>query len=115
MGLADDELRSTNARFFFTKSEDWRYEREVRMLAMPREADKTIPGEHPVYLFNFPREAVRKVILGHQMPAKLKEEFVGLIEEQYPRAALWQAQLDQLLETLCGQSSQMERRFLARL
>ena len=39
--------------FFFTKSEDWKYEQELRMIANPEIADRRVDGAdgHDIYLF----------------------------------------------------------------
>lgn len=62
----------TAADAFFTKSVDWSYEREWRQWRLVRSADVTIdsPSEQSdeeVALFEFPREAVRFVLLGMDM------------------------------------------------
>lgn len=80
----------------YYKSTHWSYERELRMLHNLEHADcnKNIdPNGHRVYLFNFPVETVREVILGCQMPALLRNEVISLVREKYPNAKLYQAEM----------------------
>jgi hypothetical protein len=50
---------------FFVKSAHWSYEREWRILRALQDASLTKPTTpFPVYLFPFPREAVKSVIIG---------------------------------------------------
>jgi hypothetical protein len=92
-GLSPDEMQAANEQMLFTKNADWEYEQEVRLLAMPRNADKIIPnpGQPDICLFNFPRDAVRRVILGVRMCQKAKDEIADLIDEKYPHVELDQA------------------------
>jgi Protein of unknown function (DUF2971) len=95
-GLPPDKMEEANEKMLFTKNVDWEYEQEMRLLAMPRDADKIIPVDGPrdICLFNFPREAVRHLILGIRMPDNFKVEIAGLIEEKYPHVELKQARID---------------------
>jgi hypothetical protein len=50
---------------FFTKSSDWAYEKEWRRYKLIRDADRQIDvDDDAIALFNFPRNALRWVILG---------------------------------------------------
>ena len=92
LGLSEPEMQLANEQFLFTKSEDWKYEQEMRLVAMPTRADKTVATERePILLFNFPKDAVYEVILGARMQQKQRDEIAELMEEQYPRASLSQA------------------------
>jgi len=95
--LSDDELGEANDLFFFTKSDSWSYEEEVRILAMPQKASRTIKvaGDCDICLFEFPPECVKEVILGYQMPADKKQAIVDLVQRKYPHAALFQAMLNE--------------------
>jgi hypothetical protein len=66
-----------------TKSHHWAYEEELRMSASPMAADevKSGPNGHQLYLFKFPPESVREVILGHRILAKVEEEIVKVARE----------------------------------
>jgi hypothetical protein len=67
--LTENEAIEANAGFLFTKSTDWKYEREMRLLAMPYKANKILrpDSQPPVFLYDFPIEAVRQVILGNRI------------------------------------------------
>jgi Protein of unknown function (DUF2971) len=53
---------------FLTKSDDWSYEQEWRMLMPLKRADKTVPAlSHAVHLFAVPAEAITGVIFGALM------------------------------------------------
>lgn len=85
-------MQLANEQMLFTKSEVWEYEREMRLVAMPAKADKTIATDgEPVHLFNFPRDAVWEVILGARMQQRHKDEISAVMEELYPKATLTQA------------------------
>jgi hypothetical protein len=95
LGMSYDEMVATNTHFLFTKSVEWRYEREHRVLAMPRDADKTISTDPPIYLFDFPPQSIRTIIFGYRMSALHCEEIARLAKDKYPWASLVQAQLDE--------------------
>lgn len=58
-----NEIEKEHEKFFFTKSIDWEYEKELRMYANPKTADKTFKlGGLDVYLFNFPQECVKRLL-----------------------------------------------------
>ena len=91
-GLSPDEMEIANTQLVLTKSFHWKYEEELRLMAMPSQADKTITIDgKPIHLYDFPTIAVREVIFGCRMATSIKEDFVGLIEEKYPHVALMQA------------------------
>jgi hypothetical protein len=60
---------------FLTKSVDWEYEEEDRLLALLKDADK-IGDEKPysAHLFKIPFDAVSELILGHNAPETLRVE-----------------------------------------
>lgn len=93
--LNNNELSEANDLFFFTKSDSWSYEEEVRILAHPKAASNTIKiaDGYDICLFEFPPECIKEVILGHQMPPDKKHSIVDLVARKYPDAALFQAAL----------------------
>ncbi|MCI4372731.1 MAG: DUF2971 domain-containing protein [Thermoplasmata archaeon] len=95
MGMDAATMEAANEQFFFTKSIDWRYEQEMRVLAMPHRADKslTFAGQPPIHLFNFPKEAIQQVMLGIRTPANIRAEIAGLLDEKYPDVSLLQAKM----------------------
>jgi hypothetical protein len=76
-----------------TKSDCWSYEEELRMIANPRLADKVEVqnGTHEIYLFKFPHESLKEVILGYRMPPDIKLRIQEILETKYPQVQLFQA------------------------
>ncbi|MEK6303336.1 MAG: DUF2971 domain-containing protein [Acidobacteriota bacterium] len=95
--LDDDELGEVNDLFFFTKSDRWFYEEEIRILALPPTASRNIKvaGGCDICLFEFPPECVKEVILGYQMPSDKKQAVVDIVTGKYCHAALFQAALSE--------------------
>jgi len=51
---------------FLTKSPDWSYEEEERLLSTFSLSDKKIHKEpYPIHLFKIPFEAIKEIIVGH--------------------------------------------------
>lgn len=92
-----DEFGEGNDLLFFTKSDRWFYEEEIRILALPQMASRTIKvaGGCDICLFEFPAECVTEVILGYQMPPAKKQAIVDLVARKYCHAALFQAALSE--------------------
>ncbi len=68
--VKDVDIEST----FLTKSTEWAYEREWRMLQHLSEADRTFAQEpYPIHLFQFPLDAINEVIVGAMAPQEFKE------------------------------------------
>jgi hypothetical protein len=77
--------------WFQTKSEEWAYEKEWRMVRALKEASSRIePGIFPVCLFEFPPEAVLEIVVGLRATPSLVREIQDLIPS-FPRASLFQA------------------------
>jgi hypothetical protein len=69
---------------------------QMRMLHNVERADKKITpddGGPTIYLFEYPAETVKEVILGCQMPKLKREEIIALVKEKYPSANLYQAEM----------------------
>jgi hypothetical protein len=63
---------------FLTKSLDWAYEEEDRLLALLKRADKVIEQKpHPVHLFKVPRDAISELIMGHNAPEELRVDILA--------------------------------------
>ncbi len=61
--------------FLLTKSTDWKYEEEERVIALLSLADKLIDVPPlPVALFRIPHEAIVEVIVGLRAPLNLVEK-----------------------------------------
>lgn len=90
-----EELKRANEYIFFTKSADWTYEEELRILANPKAAD-LIPakvGNYDICLFKFPSDCVKEIIFGCRMPSNKRKEIADLVSRKYPDATLLQAEL----------------------
>ncbi len=78
-----------------TKSEDWRYEEEFRIFTETDPAwfsGKQI-RELDLYLFDFPKDAVKEIVFGNQMPFAARLEIAKIIEKDYPDCLLYEAAL----------------------
>jgi hypothetical protein len=77
--------------WFQTKSEEWAYEKEWRIIRSLREARSRIEvGVFPVFLFEFPPDAVLQIVVGLRATSSLLREIQDLIPS-FPRASLFQA------------------------
>lgn len=84
--LAMNLSEVTEKEFFLTKSDHWEYEAEWRMILPFKDANKVVDsGGEMVYLFKYPKSAVRSVIFGARMPAELIRKLVGEVcaDEEY--------------------------------
>ena len=91
-----DDILNDAEELFFTKSKDWEYEEEFRVLADPRQADNSSIQDangNTLYLFEFPADVVREVIFGCRMMKEKRKEISELVESKYPKAKLLQAEL----------------------
>lgn len=92
--LDEFERESVN---ILTKSEHWKYEKELRMCASPIAADDTQPGAdgQPLYRFRFPAESVVELILGCRMSEKYREAIVEIVRDRYRNARLYKTALSE--------------------
>jgi hypothetical protein len=77
-----------------TKSLHWSYEKELRMLHNIEHADINLgpdQGGHNIYLFKFPPETVKEIILGCQISEDKRQELFTVAREKYPEAKIFQA------------------------
>lgn len=85
----DDAAAISNA-LFFSKSVEWQYEQEVRVLRMAMQPpDSLIKG-----VVSFPPALVREIIIGVRMPLEKVREVYRLHESQYNHASLLVATMD---------------------
>ena len=76
--------------WFQTKSEEWAYEKEWRIVRALKEANSWIDaGNFPVCLFEFPPDAVLEIVVGLRATSYLVREIQNLIPS-FPRASLFQ-------------------------
>jgi hypothetical protein len=80
---------------FFTKSDHWSYEEELRLVKNPHCADEVIPSEdgQDIYLFKFPSECLKEIILGHRMLRELRQRILQVVEAKYPEVQLLKAHI----------------------
>lgn len=92
----ESEMREANQYLFFTKSEDWRYEQEMRILADPGSAERRIARENEtdICLFSFAGDAVKEIVVGARMPTESLERFVEIWQKTYSHAGLYLASLN---------------------
>lgn len=94
--MEDFHTQNVAEILLFSKSPHWRYERELRMLHNLKHADLRIEpeaGGDTVYLFKFPVETVREIILGCRMSDSLRQKIVTVAKEKYPLARIFQAKV----------------------
>jgi len=67
-----------------SKLADWAYEREWRLYVKASMADQVVAvGENEVHLVQFPRTAVKKVILGIRTSKEVEEQIRAILDENY--------------------------------
>lgn len=82
---------SSSLIWFQTKSEEWAYEKEWRIVRALGEADTRIEaGTFPICLFEFPPDAVLEIVVGLRAASSLVREIQDLIPS-FSRASLFQA------------------------
>ncbi|MGE0133390.1 MAG: DUF2971 domain-containing protein [Blastocatellales bacterium] len=93
--LSLSEIESLDT--FLTKSLDWEYEQEWRMLMplpMANRVIKAMPID--IHLFKFPRRMVKAVILGSRANESLKRRITDILKtsKEYDHVHIRQAQID---------------------
>lgn len=67
---------------FLTKSGDWSYESEWRMLLPLQNATRVLPNTNPpVHLFSIPKKALRRIVFGCRMSPERVQEISSVIQE----------------------------------
>ncbi len=87
----------TGDDMFLTKSSHWAYENEWRILRPLQEADRVIDkGSEAIYLFSFPPEIIRTVILGHCISDELRNKILAVLRSNmgYSKVEILQAKID---------------------
>jgi hypothetical protein len=83
---------------FLTKSKDWEYEQEWRMLRRLKTfTERIIIGQTDMHLYSFPPECVTGIILGARMSDKDRTELINLISNdlRYNHVKLYQATINE--------------------
>jgi hypothetical protein len=97
-----DEMKKGTADFLYVKGRQWKYEREIRVFADAARADHVItadtngiPLEHDIFLFDFPPESVKEVILGWRMPYDAMQILKVILLAKYPSAELFTVRINE--------------------
>lgn len=93
--MTEAEINLANQKWFFLKSQEWKYESEVRLMTRTDRSDVTLPVENgePIHLFRFEPAMVREVIFGYRTKSCLKKK-IEKIARSFPFAQLYQSKLD---------------------
>jgi Protein of unknown function (DUF2971) len=85
---------TSSPAWFNTKSDQWVYEKEWRILRVLSEADRTNErAGFPVCLFGFPEDSVLEIIIGLRSSSSLTQQLQSLARA-FPRAVMRQARED---------------------
>lgn len=76
--ITDDDIDSSIKKILMTKHIDWHYEKEHRMIADLKKADKKIGEKH---LFKIPHDAVKEIIIGHKAKETLKRKLYSFAKK----------------------------------
>jgi hypothetical protein len=90
-GLNSDEMREWNEHIFFTKSEDWAYEQEMRILAFPLTADHKISVKDgwDICLYSFDSQAVKEIIVGCRASIQTRKTLTRIWFAKYHAAEMF--------------------------
>jgi len=80
--ISDSEIEITNTAFL-TKSSDWAYEREYRII-------ENINGPG---LYKFPSHLLSEIIIGCQAPIELREKVIGMARNHPTKPQVFQAEI----------------------
>jgi len=87
-------MELTGVELLLVKSEDWFYEQEWRMCAVLSDSNRVIKVDmYPIHLFNFPKSAVKEVILGARMENKKKDQLLNVLSSKYENVVVKQASI----------------------
>ncbi len=88
--LNTDGMNMWNEHIFFTKSEDWAYEQEMRILASPSAADHKIPVDNgwDIRLYSFDSHAVKEIIVGCRASVETQTKLMQIWRTQYQDAEM---------------------------
>jgi len=82
---------TTGMEWFETKSDDWAYEKEWRMMRILRDAESQLEAvPHPVCLFSFPPDAIVEIVVGLRSSPELRDR-LRAVSKGFPSAKVFQA------------------------
>jgi Protein of unknown function (DUF2971) len=92
--LTDEDAISFFDKMFFTKSQEWDYEEEWRMIKGLKRADRILelPTEN-VYLFSIPPSCIVSIILGQRMDSETRQQVIEFsrTDKRYTHVSVFQA------------------------
>jgi hypothetical protein len=84
-----------------SKQADWSYEREWRLYVKPEAVSKTVPNpDESIQLVEFPKDAVRRVILGLRASTELEERLLRVLRSDYKGVSLVRLKADRASASL---------------
>lgn len=89
-----EEPRVWMEKLFFTKSREWEYEQEWRMVKSLKDATKVIENtEGNIHLYSLPPTCITGIILGQKMTANARSEIIEFVgnDNRYSHAAISEA------------------------
>lgn len=105
--LSEEERKQRIKNILFTKGPGWKYEKEVRIFAAPELADALNEDEewpsdkgHKIFLFTFPKECVREIIVGAKTELDPKKKIAQYLK-MYPNAKIFEAEPHDMNFALC--------------
>ena len=95
MSQRKEDAQQVVNSIFYTKSPHWEYEKEWRLIKSldTRHKERVIDGI-PIYLFDFPLECIKEVVIGAMATDSLRSEIVRLVKSKY-QAKIFKAQISQ--------------------
>ena len=79
-----DILNITNmiSKIFFTKSPDWKYEEEIRMLTTFNPPNENLNEVNPgIYVYQFKADSILNIFLGYNASESLKEAIICILKQ----------------------------------
>jgi len=80
---------------FLTKSDQWSYEKELRMFAKPNRSVERDNHGFEIYLFELPPEIFTEIIFGRWMSQREKDEIASLANKKFPKIEVYEARLNE--------------------
>ncbi|MDR6819590.1 hypothetical protein J2X76_004782 [Neorhizobium sp. 2083] len=103
-GQLEEVLENPHAAFG-SKTTDWSYEKEWRLYSSRDKAARVISlPDDEIHLFDFPSDAVRRIVIGHKASSSTVDEIVKVAASSYPSAELVRAIPDRTSHTYRLQS-----------
>jgi hypothetical protein len=84
-----EELMDAPLKALVSKTSNWAYEKEWRLVLRPDEADVELTGSpDPVHLFNLPASCISKVLLGYKADATFVDDVKSSVRAKFPGAKI---------------------------